>query len=150
MSNPLGTFGCFINGCFLLLIVFAIMEFNRDLEKVNTGYFNPEKPLTTQFLLMENNPDTPCPRFFRKVEDKKKVYHALKDNIHPEVQAKWGFLKCHCALIPKMRFSKTARNLNKVFLTVELLLRQILAASIFSGSIHPCIHCYLIPCQNGC
>ena len=76
---------------------------------VNAGCFNPEEPLNTQFLLMEGN--NPCPRFYGKVEDKKKVY------IHPEVHAKWGHLKCHCSFIPKMRLSKTARNLNKVFLT---------------------------------
>ena len=79
---------------------------------VNAGCFNPEEPLNTQFLLMEGN--NPCPRFYGKVEDKKKVY------IHPEVHAKWGHLKCHCSFIPKMRMRKmrkTARNLNKVFLT---------------------------------
>ena len=37
--------------------------------------------------------------------------------MHQEVHAKWGQLKCHCSLIPKMRLSKTAKNLNKVFLT---------------------------------
>ena len=41
----------------------------------------------------------------------------LKDEIHPEVHAKWGHLECHCHYIPKMRLSKTARNMNKVFLT---------------------------------
>ena len=37
--------------------------------------------------------------------------------MHQEVHAKWGQLKCYCSLIPKMRLSKTAKNLNKVFLT---------------------------------
>ena len=88
------------------------MDFNfGDLEMVNAGCFNP---LTTQFLLMEGN--NPCPRFYGKVEDKKKVYHALKNELHPEEHAKWKHLKCHCQLIPKMRLGKTARNLNKVFL----------------------------------
>lgn len=82
---------------------------------VNAGCFNPEEPLNTQFLLMEGN--NPCPRFYGKVEDKEKVYQALKETIHPEMCDKWGELKCHCSLIPKMRLSKTARNLNKVFLT---------------------------------
>ena len=89
--------------------------FNRDLEMVNASCFSPEEPLNTTFLLLEGN--ISCPRFYGKAEDKKKVYHALKEAIHQEVHAKWGQLKCHCSLIPKMRLSKTARNLNKVFLT---------------------------------
>ena len=89
--------------------------FNRDLEMVNAGCFIPEDPLTTQFLFIEGN--NPCPRFYGKIKDKKKVYHALKETIHQEVHAKWGQLKCHCSLIPKMRLSKTARNPKKVFLT---------------------------------
>ena len=89
--------------------------FNSDLEMVNAGCFSPEGPLTTRFLLIEGN--KPCPQFYGKVENKKKVYHALKETIYQEVHAKWGQLKCHCSLIPKMRLSKTARNLNKVFLT---------------------------------
>ena len=92
--------------------------FNRHLEMVNAGCFSPKGPLTTKFLLVFGEQSNACPRFYGKVKDKKKVYdHALKDNIHPEVHAKWGHLKCHCSLIPKMRLSKTARNLNKVFLT---------------------------------
>ena len=91
--------------------------FNRDLEMANAGCFSPEVPLTTKFPLMEDNQNNPCPRFYGKVEDKKKVYQALKEMIHPEVCDKWGELKCHCSPIPKMRLSKTARNLNKVFLT---------------------------------
>ena len=89
--------------------------FNRDLEMVNASCFSPEEPLNTTFLLLDGN--ISCPRFYGKAEDKKKVYHALKEAIHQEVHAKWGQLKCHCSLIPKMRLSKTARNLNKVFLT---------------------------------
>ena len=41
----------------------------------------------------------------------------LQQENHPEVRAKWGNLTCHCQKLPKMRLSKTARNLNKVFLT---------------------------------
>ena len=41
----------------------------------------------------------------------------LQQEIHPEVHAKWGNLMCHCQKLPKMRLSKTAKNLNKVFLT---------------------------------
>ena len=52
-----------------------------------------------------------------KTENKKKVYHALKKEIHSEVHAKWGHLESHCHYIPKLRLCKTARNLNKVFLT---------------------------------
>ena len=82
---------------------------------VNAGCFSSESPLTSQFLLIEGN--NPCPRFYDKFDDKKKVYHALKETIHREVRDKWGQLKCHCSLIPKICLSKTARNLNKVFLT---------------------------------
>ena len=45
------------------------------------------------------------------------MYDALKKDIHVEVRTKWGELKCHCSRIPILRLSKTARNLNKVFLT---------------------------------
>ena len=65
--------------------------FNRDLEMVNAGCFSPEGPLTTQFLLFEGN--KPCPRCYGKIEDKKKVYHALKEAIHQEVHAKGEQLK---------------------------------------------------------
>ena len=59
--------------------------FNRDLEMVNAGCFSPEVPLTTKFPLMEDYQNNPCPRFYGKVEDKEKVYQALKETIHPEV-----------------------------------------------------------------
>lgn len=91
--------------------------FNKDLEMVNADCFSPELPLTTKFLLMEDYQNNPFPRFYGKIEDKKKVYHSLKETIHPEVHDKWGELKCHCSLVPQMRLSKTARNMNKVFLT---------------------------------
>ena len=84
---------------------------------LNAGCFKPNGPLTTEFLLMKDYKDNPCPRFYGKVDDKKKVYHQLKEKNHAEVHAKWGHLECHCGYIPKMRLSKTARNLNKVFLT---------------------------------
>ena len=91
--------------------------FNRNLEMVNAGCFSPEGPLTTKILLVFGDQSNACLRFYGKVEDKKKVYRVIKANIHSEVHAKRGHLKCHCSLIPKMRLSKTARNLNKVFLT---------------------------------
>ena len=84
---------------------------------LNAGCFKLDGPLTTEFLLMKDYKDNPCPRFYGKAEDKKKVYHQLKENIHPEVHAKWGPLECHCGYIRKIRLSKTARNLNQVFLT---------------------------------
>jgi len=96
----------------------ACETFNRDLEMMNAGCFSAEEPLTTQFLLSAAAPDNRfCPRFYGKVKDKQKVYHALKEDMHIEVKVRWGELKCHCSLIPKLRLSKTARNLNKVFLT---------------------------------
>ena len=98
-------------------ILFFAMDFKGNLEMVNAGCFKPKEPLNTQFLLLEDVKNNPCPKFYGKMEDKKKVYHALKEVIHREVHAKWGQLKCHCQMIPKMRLSKTARNLNKVFLT---------------------------------
>ena len=84
---------------------------------IKAGFFKPEAPLTTQFLLIEDHQNNLCPSFYGKVEDKKKVYHALKETIHPQVRDKWGELKCHCSRIPIICLSKTARNLNKVFLT---------------------------------
>lgn len=81
------------------------MNFNGDLELVNAGCFKPDEPLITKFLLTEDDKNNPCPRFYGN-----------KD-IHPEVHAKWGQLECLCHYIPKMRLSKTARNMNKVFLT---------------------------------
>ena len=84
---------------------------------LKAGCFEPNEPLITKFLLMEDYKSKPCPRFYGNIEDKKKVYHALREGIHPEVHAKWGHLECHCHYIPKLRLCKTARNLNKVFLT---------------------------------
>lgn len=69
---------------------------------LKAGCFEPNEPLTTTFLLLEDYKSNPCQRFCGKPEDKKKVHSALKDEIHPEVHAKWGHLECHCKHIPKM------------------------------------------------
>ena len=95
----------------------ACETFNQDLEMINAGGCSLDSPLTTQFLLPAFEGNKLCPRFYGKIEDKKKVYHALKEDMHTEVQTKWGELKCHCSRILIIRLSKTARNLNKVFLT---------------------------------
>ena len=84
---------------------------------INAGCCSLDSPLTTQFLLPAFEGNKLCPRFYGRIKHKKKVYHALKEDMHAEVQSKWGELKCHCLLIPKMRLSETARNLNKLFLT---------------------------------
>ena len=99
---------------------FIAMNFNGDLELVKAGCFKPDEPLNTQFVLVFGDQEKLCPRFYGKVEDKKKVYDALKEDIRPEVHAKWGQLKCHCQLIPKIRLSKTVSNMNKVFLTCSV------------------------------
>lgn len=69
---------------------------------LKAGCFEPNEPLITKFLLMEDYKSKPCPRFYGNIEDKKKVYHALREGIHPEVHAEWGHLECHCHYIPKM------------------------------------------------
>ena len=91
--------------------------FNQDLEMINAGCCSSDSPLNTQFLLPAFEEDKLCPRFYGKNEEKQKVYHALKNDMRAEVQTKWGDLRCHCSGIPILRLSKTARNLNKVFLT---------------------------------
>ena len=91
--------------------------FNQDLEMINAGCSSSDSPLNTQFLLPAFEEDKLCPRFYGKNEEKQKVYHALKNDMHAELQTKWGDLRCHCSRIPILRLSKTARNLNKVFLT---------------------------------
>ena len=76
-------------------------------------------PFNTHFLLSltdKMNGEKCCPRFYGKTLDKLKVYDALTKDIHPEVKSQWGELKCHCSRIPILRLSKTARNLNRVFL----------------------------------
>ena len=91
--------------------------FNQDLEMINASCCSSDSPLNTQFLLPAFEEDKLCPRFYGKNEEKQKVYHALKNDMHAEVQTKWGDLRCHCSRIAILRLSKTARNLNKVFLT---------------------------------
>ena len=89
----------------------------EDLEMMNVDFGGPDGPLNTQFLLSIFDEKKLCPRFYGKELDKLKVYDALKKDMHVEVRTKWGELKCHCSRIPILRLSKTARNLNKVFLT---------------------------------
>ena len=89
----------------------------EDLEMMNVDFGGPDGPLNTQFLLSCFDEKKLCPRFYGKELDKLKVYDALKKDMHVEVKSKWGDLKCHCSRIPTLRISKTARNLNKVFLT---------------------------------
>ena len=95
----------------------ACETFNQDLEMINAGCCSSDSPLNTQFLFSAFEEKKLCPRFYGKNADKLKVYDALKKDMHAEVQIKWGELKCHCSRIPILRLSKTARNLNKVFLT---------------------------------
>ena len=113
--------------------------FNQDLEMINAGSCSSDSPLNTQFLLPAFEEDKLCPRFYGKNEEKQKVYHALKNDMHAEVQTKWGDLRCHCSRIPILRLSKTARNLNKVFLPVEHPLQLRLVANIFSGFTRRCL-----------
>ena len=75
--------------------------------------------LTTEFLLPFGYQHEPCPKFCGKVEDKKIVYKASIEEIHPDIQREWRNLKCYCKETPKIRLSKTARNLHKVFLTCD-------------------------------
>ena len=93
------------------------MSREEDLAMMNVDFGGPDGPLNTQFLLPCFDEKKLCPRFYGKNADKLKVYNALKKDMHAEVQSKWGELKCHCTQIPILRLSKTARNLNKVFLT---------------------------------
>ena len=94
------------------------MSREEDLAMMNVDFGATESdPLNTQFLLPVFEEDKLCPRFYGKNADKLKVYHALKKDMHAEVKSKWGDLRCHCSRIPILRISKTARNLNKVFLT---------------------------------
>ena len=93
------------------------MSREEDLAMMNVDFGGPDGPLNTQFLLSIFDEKKLCPRFYGKELDKLKVYDALKKDMHAEVKTKWGELKCHCSRIPILRLSKTARNLNKVFLT---------------------------------
>ena len=93
------------------------MSIEEDLAMMNVDFGGPDGPLNTQFLLPCFDEKKLCPRFYGKNADKLKVYDALKKDMHAEVKSQWGELKCHCSRIPILRLSKTARNLNKVFLT---------------------------------
>ena len=88
----------------------------EDLEMMNVDFGTSDQPLNTHFLLSPFEEKKLCPRFYGKELDKLKVYDALKKDMQVEVQTKWGELKCRCSRIPILRLSKTARNLNKVFL----------------------------------
>ena len=90
----------------------------EDLEMMSVDFGATESdPFNTHFLLSCFEEKKLCPRFYGKNVDKLKVYDALKKDMHAEVKTEWGDLKCHCSRIPILRLSKTARNLNKVFLT---------------------------------
>ena len=111
-----------------------------------TMNLNVKQPLTTEFLLVFGDQEKPCPSFYGKEQDKKKVREVLQQEIH--CMPKWGDMKCYCQLIPKIRLSKTAKNLNKVFLTcggsaIESRCR------FFSGSTHRCIPCQVIQRETG-
>ena len=83
---------------------------------MNVDFGGPDDPLNTQFVLSCFDEKKLCPRFYGKNVDKLKVYEALSKDMHAEVKSQWGELKCHCSRIPILRLSKTAKNLNKVFL----------------------------------
>lgn len=61
-------------------------------------------------------PEKSCP-VFTSESNKQPVIQALMMDTHPEIRSQWGMLFSHCGLVPKMRLSKTIRNLHKVFLT---------------------------------
>ena len=92
------------------------MSIEEDLAMMNVDFGCPDGPSNTQFLLPCFDEKKLCPRFYGKNADKLKVYDALKKDMHAEVKSQWGELKCHCSRIPILRLSKTAKNLNKVFL----------------------------------
>ena len=121
LPNTLGTLGVLKIGAISVQITFSVAMAcetrKEDLEMMNVDFGGPDGPLNTQFLLSIFDEKKLCPRFYGKELDKLKVYDALKKDMHVEVRTKWGELKCHCSRIPILRLSKTARNLNKVFLT---------------------------------
>ena len=88
----------------------------EDLKMMAIDFGGPDEPFNTHFLLSCFEEKKLCPRFYGKNIDKMKVYDALTKDMHVEVKSQWGEMKCHCARIPILRLSKTARNLNKVFL----------------------------------
>lgn len=89
----------------------------RRTRNGNAGCYDFNDKVTTTFLLKQDMKQYPCPSFKGKEEDKQKVYRALRKEMDPEVRANWAYLKCYCGQVPKIRLSKTARNLNKAFLT---------------------------------
>ena len=93
------------------------MSREEDLAMMNVDFGDADSPLSTEFVLSCFDEKKLYPRFYGKQLDKLKVYEALKKDTHPEVKTQWGDLRCHCSRIPILRLSKTARNLNKVFLT---------------------------------
>ena len=94
------------------------MSREEDLKMMSVDFGATESdPFNTTFLVSCFDEKKLCPRFYGKNVDKLKVYDALTKDMHAEVKSKWGELKCHCSRIPILRLSKTARNLNKVFLT---------------------------------
>ena len=121
LPNTLGTLGVLKIGAISVQITFSVAMAcetrKEDLEMMNVDFGGPDGPLNTQFLLPCFEEKKLCPKFYGKELDKLKVYDALKKDMHVEVRTKWGELKCHCSRIPILRLSKTARNLNKVFLT---------------------------------
>ena len=103
LAFSLGTF--YKSWFHLTFSSFLTMEFvtniNDQLDMANAGCFKSDEPWNSQFLLLFGDREKPCPKFYGKVEDKKKVYHALKEDIHHEVQTKWGHVQCHCQQLPR-------------------------------------------------
>ena len=94
-----------------------LCEREEDLAMMDVDFGGPDDPLNTQFVLPMLEEKKLCPRFYGNVLDKLKVYDVLRKDMHVDVKSKWGELRCHCLRIPILHLSKTARNLNKVFLT---------------------------------
>lgn len=90
----------------------------KTLEEVEleTYLAQEEVPLHTQFLVNEKGI---CPVYFGSYEDKQRVAHALCTELHLKVLSKWGTISCHCGIVPRIKLSKTPRNMHKVFLCCE-------------------------------
>ena len=58
---------------------------STDQLSVITMDLSVKQPLTTEFLLVFGDQEKPCPSFYGKEEDKKKVREVLQQEIHPEV-----------------------------------------------------------------
>ena len=63
-------------------------ETRKDLEMMNVDFGGPDGPLNTHFLLSIFDEKKLCPIFYGKNEEKQKVYHALKNDMHAELQTK--------------------------------------------------------------